>query len=1385
MWQFWIDRGGTFTDIVAQRPDRQVVTHKLLSENPQRYSDAPLQGIRDLMGLGPEDPIPAEQIALIKMGTTVATNALLERQGEPTVLLITAGFGDALAIGYQNRPDIFALQIQKPELLYDRVIEVPERLSAQGEVLQPLDLAAVETPLRQAYAEGLRSCAIVLLHGYAYPQHEQKLANLAKLIGFPQVSVSHKVSPLIKLISRGDTTVVDAYLSPVLRRYVDRVTAGLGESMGQGKPRGITVAEEGNHGGIAPTGGLNQGKNGGITVAEEGNHGGIAATEQGNHGGFAPTDGLNQGNHGGIGATEQGKHGGIAPTDGLNQGNHGGFAPTDGDRTKKGPKLLFMQSNGGLTAAEAFQGKDSLLSGPAGGLVGAVQVCRAAGFEQVITFDMGGTSTDVAHYNSEYERQWETELAGVRLRAPILAIHTVAAGGGSILRFESDRFQVGPTSAGAYPGPAAYGQGGPLTVTDANVQLGYLQPQFFPQVFGADGRQSLDKEAVQQQFKDLAELIRVATGIDRSAAAIAAGFRAIAIENMANAIQKISVQRGYDLSDYVLCCFGAAGGQHACALAQRLGMGKILIHPYSGILSAYGMGVADRRLLKEKSLEKALNLENLGEINQLLQELAQQGQQELEHQGIPDVVAIDRLLRLHLRYAGSDSPLAISWPLNSPLLANPKQVLSQITQDFTQQHQQRYGFVLPDQALVVAMGEAEIIGRTGVMDQGAAPEPQQEEPEIAAIVDCCFGEVWQQTSVYQRQNLGQGCEIVGPALIIEAIGTNVIEPGWQAIVTDQGNLLLEPRPIASHADAAPPAATQQHPGLSPTGSPTADPVLLEIFNNRLMAIAEQMGFTLENTSHSVNIKERLDFSCAIFDSAGQLVANAPHIPVHLGSMGEAVQALRQHHGKALPPGTVYVSNNPYNGGTHLPDITVITPVFLSDAGQLVPTATEPYQPHFYVASRGHHADIGGITPGSMPAQSQTLAEEGILLDNEVLVKAGVLQREALYQRLTQGAYPARNPEQNLADLQAQVAANEKGAQELAKLVQQYGWEIVKAYLGYVQDNGEAAVRGAIDRLIQAHRSQGEPRSAQSPAQSPVAAQPSQASDTPVELRSQSELDPTVILGPFRVEMDSGAGIQVKITLNAATQSATLDFNGTSPQQPTNSNAPLAVCKAVVLYVFRTLVPDPIPLNAGCLRPLTLVVPPGCLLNPQPPAAVVAGNVETSQALADALYGALGVLAASQGTMNNLTFGNDRAQYYETLCGGSGAGPDFPGCDAVQTHMTNSRITDPEVLEQRFPVQLLEFKIRRGSGGMGHYPGGCGAVRRLRFQESLTVNLLSDRRRIAPFGLAGGQPGAVGVNRLDRADGSRETLAGTATIAVEAGDILTLETPGGGGFGKSP
>ncbi|WP_353258966.1 hydantoinase B/oxoprolinase family protein [Prochlorothrix hollandica] len=1233
-WQFWIDRGGTFTDIVAQRPDGSLVTHKLLSDNPHHYADAPLQGIRDLMGLGSHDPIPGEAIALIKMGTTVATNALLERRGDRTLLLITQGFADALRLGYQNRPDLFALQIQLPELIYERTIAVEERISAQGEIIQPLQgLENLRKQLKEAYADGIRGCAVVLIHSYRFPDHERRLADLARSLGFTQVSVSHQVSPLIKLVSRGETTVVDAYLSPVLRRYVDQIQQGLSPD-----------------------------------------------------------------------------------SDSSDQRNH--------DLARK---LLFMQSNGGLTAAQTFQGKDSLLSGPAGGLVGAVQVSVQAGFQRVITFDMGGTSTDVAHYGGDYERQWDTELAGVRLRAPMLAIHTVAAGGGSLLRIEGGRYQVGPASAGSNPGPACYGRGGPLTVTDANVQLGYLQPAFFPHLFGSDGQQPIDPVPVQQQFAALA-----ATGdqAESRPEVLAAGFRTIAIENMANAIQKISVQRGYELSLYVLCCFGAAGGQHVCALAQRLGMTQILIHPLGGVLSAYGMGVADRRLLKEQSLELPLTLAQVPTIAHQLHTLASAGRSQLIAQGIPDVVTLEFDQRLYLRYGGSDSPLAVPWPEN---LGSDMEILHQLSQQFEQQHHQRYGFVLEDQPLVVALVAVEVVGRTGVGTVPPVLAAQQGDPPVAAIVACFYGDTWQDTPVYYRCDLGSGCIIPGPALILEPTGTNLIEPGWQATVTVQGNLLLNPTRQILSPPRVPGIGMENAGAEDPAHAP--DPVLLEIFNNRLMAIAEQMGFTLQNTSQSVNIKERLDFSCALFDSAGQLVANAPHIPVHLGSMGEAVQALRAARGSTWRSGEVYVSNNPYDGGTHLPDITVITPIFLE----------ESQNPDFYVASRGHHSDIGGISPGSMPAHSQCLEEEGVLLDNLPLVQGVQFQGETLLRHLTQGPYPARNPTQNLGDLQAQIAANEKGVQELKNLVRQYGRGTVRAYLHHVQANGAEAVRRVIDRLAQSLGSDPRP--------------------------------------PFRVELDNGAQIQVAISFDPHQRTATLDFGGTSPQQPHNFNAPLAVCKAVVLYVFRTLVPEPIPLNAGCLEPLILRIPPGSLLHPHYPAAVVAGNVETSQAIADALYGALGILAASQGTMNNLTFGNGQYQYYETLCGGSGAGSGFAGTDGVQTHMTNSRLTDPEVLELRFPVRLLEFRIRPHSGGSGQYRGGHGVVRRLQFLEPMTVNLLSDRRRIAPFGLNGGLPGSMGHNSLERRDGSVLDLGGTATVAVAPGDVLTIATPGGGGFGS--
>ncbi|MEO1146597.1 MAG: hydantoinase B/oxoprolinase family protein [Cyanobacteria bacterium J06638_22] len=1231
-WQFWIDRGGTFTDIVAQSPAGDLAVHKLLSENPDRYPDAPLQGIRDILGLASDAPIPAEQIACVKMGTTVATNALLERKGDRTLLLITKGFRDALRIGYQNRPDIFARQIVLPEMLYERVVEVDERLSARGEVLisvRPLVSGLLED-LQDAYEAGIRSCAIVLMHGYRYPAHEKQVADLARQVGFTQVSVSHEVSPLMKLVSRGDTTVVDAYLSPILRRYVDRIATDI-QSKDQGKPESAELAGEN---------------------------------------------------------------------------------PSPSTLHPSSPRLMFMQSNGGLTDARLFQGKDSILSGPAGGIVGAVQTSMRAGFDQIIGFDMGGTSTDVSHFNGEYERTFETEVAGVRLRSPMMAIHTVAAGGGSVLQFDGSRYRVGPESAGAYPGPACYRNGGPLAVTDCNVMLGKIQPEFFPKVFGTNGDLPLDGETVRQRFVALAEEIRLKTGDARLPEQVAAGFLAIAIEKMANAIKKISIQRGYDVSEYTLCCFGGAGGQHACQIADALGMTQIFLHPYAGVLSAYGMGLADMRSLHERAIEAELSDALLSNLETALAALATSGRQDLAQQGIESVPSrpldsdgrVQVVAKVHLRYAGTDSALAVDWG-----------DVTFLRDQFEEQYQQRYGFTMPHKGLIVEAVSAEVIGHMPTPAEPAHPSPRTTPLQPVTTVPMYSGDTWHDTPVYHRTDLHPGDRLSGPALIIEPTSTTVVELGWYATLTPPATLFLTKSQTRTTRAAV----------HSPTHT-TPDPVMLEIFNNLFRAIAEEMGVTLQNTSSSVNIKERLDFSCALFDSQGQLVANAPHIPVHLGSMSESVRSLIDS-GNPLTPGSVYVSNNPYNGGTHLPDITVITPVFVEHATH----------PLFYVASRGHHADIGGITPGSMPPGSQSILEEGILLDNLPLVQDGQFREAEIRELLTRNEYPARNPAQNLADLQAQVAANERGAQELQKMVRHYGLAQVQAYMQHVQDNAEESVRRVITVL----------------------------SD-----------------GQFTYPMDDGTEIRVAIAIDRPNRSATLDFTGTSPQQPTNANAPLAICKAVVLYVFRSLVDDDIPLNAGCLKPLNIIVPAGCLLNPRYPAAVVAGNVETSQAIANTLYGALGVLAASQGTMNNLTFGNAQHQYYETICGGSGAGSTFDGTDAVQTHMTNSRLTDPEVLEWRYPVLLDRFEIRPNSGGHGQHRGGHGVIRRIEFRQPMTAAILSSHRKVAPFGLNGGESGAIGQNRLEREDGQVEILKGRAQVSVNPGDHLIIETPGGGGYG---
>jgi len=1257
-WQFWIDRGGTFTDIVARRPDGQLVIHKLLSENPDRYTDAPVQGIREVMGLSADAAIPTEQIDAVKMGTTVATNALLERKGDRTVLMITKGFRDALRIGYQNRPDIFAREIILPEMLYERVIEVEERYSAHGDELIPVQIDATRQALQAAYDRGIRSCAIVLMHGYRYPGHEQELANLASAIGFTQISVSHDVTPLMKIVSRGDTTVVDAYLSPILRRYVNQVSSQLA---GEINNQQSTI------------------------------------------------------------------------------------------NNQQSLRLMFMQSNGGLTDARTFQGKDSILSGPAGGIVGAVQTSQLAGFDQIISFDMGGTSTDVAHYNGEYERTFETEIAGVRLRTPMMSIHTVAAGGGSIVKFDGARYRVGPESAGANPGPASYSKGGPLTVTDCNVMVGKLQPDFFPKVFGLDGNLPLNDQVVREKFSQLAADI----GDKRTPEAVAAGFLAIAVEKMANAIKKISLQRGYDVSNYTLCCFGGAGGQHACLIADALGMKQVFLHPYAGVLSAYGMGLADVRTLRERSVEAKLTEEllsvgtpDIAPLEEIFTELIASGKEEIATTQIGESTPIDSqvIRKVHLKYQGTDSPLIIDFGS-----------VAEMRQQFEEAHRQRYGFIVEEKALIVDSVSVEVIQPMDVPEEPLIQRHRSEPPQPVAKVQMYTADAWHETPVFKRDNLQPGDSIPAPALIIETTGTNVIEPGWQAEVTERNNLILK-KTQQSTSNNQQSTINNQQSNLS-----QPDPVTLEIFNNLFRSIAEQMGTTLQNTSYSVNIKERLDFSCAIFDGQGQLVANAPHIPVHLGSMSESVRSLIEAYGDSLKSGDVYAINNPYNGGTHLPDVTVITPVFLDESGitdtidqtsksSTKPTTNQnqpPFQrgargdknpsPLFYVASRGHHADIGGITPGSMPPDSTTVDEEGVLLDNFKVVESGHFREKELSELLLSGTYPVRNITQNIADLQAQIAANKKGVQELRRMVKQSGLDTVQAYMGHVQNNAEESVRRVIDVLKD---------------------------------------------GSFTYNLDTGGQIQVTIRIDRENRRATIDFTGTSAQLSNNFNAPAAVCKAAVLYVFRTLVDDDIPLNAGCLKPLDIIIPEGCLLNPRYPAAVVAGNVETSQVITDALYGALGVMAASQGTMNNFTFGNENYQYYETICGGSGAGLEFDGADAVHTHMTNSRLTDPEVLEWRFPVVLEQFGIRGNSGGKGKQCGGNGVIRRMRFLQPMTAAILSGHRVVAPFGLQGGEAGAVGKNYVERQDGTVEELGNTAVVEMDAGDMFVIETPGGGGFGGS-
>jgi 5-oxoprolinase (ATP-hydrolysing) len=1204
-WEFWIDRGGTFTDIVGRAPDGSLHTLKLLSENSLQYEDAAVEGVRRLLQLAPTEVITAAQVSCVKMGTTVATNALLERKGERTVLVITRGFRDALRIATQARPRLFDRHIVLPEMLYERVIEATERVGAHGEVIHSLDASALAAQLHHAYAEGLRSCAIVFMHGYRYVHHELAAASIARDIGYTQVSVSHQVSPLLKLVPRGDTTVVDAYLSPILRRYCDRVAS-------------------------------------------------------------------------------------LMP----------------------GVPLFFMQSSGGLTQAHRFHGKDAILSGPAGGIVGMVRTAQSAGHSRLIGFDMGGTSTDVSHFAGEYERAFDTEVGGVRVRAPMMSIHSIAAGGGSIIRFDGARLRVGPQSAGANPGPASYRREGPLTVTDANVMLGRIQPAFFPRVFGPAANQTLDGDVVIRRFAEMAQRMASA-GHETSCEELAAGALKIAVGSMANAVKRISVMRGHDVTGYTLQCFGGAGGQHAGLVADVLGISRVFIHPLAGVLSAYGMGLADQIATREAAIEQDLSEQGLTEALALASRLKDEAAAELKGEGLAGEL-LRCVARVHIRYRGSDTAL----PCALPEHLSPLQGMREIREDFERSYKRRFEFVPANQALVIESVAVECIapGQNTPALRSAESTPPYEPQADAEVSMYCLSDAqpagWRAARLYRAEGLHDGARIRGPAILAGRNATTVVEPGWEALLTAGGCVELSR------------FRRREVEGFVGT---RADPIMLELFNNIFMNIAEQMGLRLQNTAYSVNIKERLDFSCALFDANGMLIANAPHMPVHLGSMSESIRTVIERN-PLMGSGEVYVLNDPYHGGTHLPDITVVTPVYLQDADAA---------PRFFVASRGHHADIGGITPGSMPPFSTRIEEEGVLIDNFTLLKRGTLQESAMLELLGQGAHPSRNPEQNLADMRAQIAANAKGSVELKALVTQYGAATVAAYMRHVQDNAEESVRRVITTLRD---------------------------------------------GQFTLPLDNGASIQVAVRIDAQRRTACIDFTGTSAQLNDNFNAPSAITTAAVLYVFRTLVDDDIPLNAGCMRPLQLILPEGCMLNPQSPAAVVAGNVETSTCVTNALYGALGVMAAGQCTMNNFTFGNSRYQYYETIAGGSGAGPGFDGSSVVQTHMTNSRLTDPEVLEFRFPVHLESFEIRAGSGGAGRWKGGDGGVRRVRFLEPMTASILSNGRRFGAFGMAGGAAGTVGENFVERADGSKQRLAHTGQVDMRLNDIMVICTPGGGGFG---
>lgn len=1195
-WSFWIDRGGTFTDLVAKGPDGKLVLHKLLSEKPGAYIDAMVQGIRDILGVRDGEEIPSNVIEHIKVGTTVATNALLERKGARVVFATTEGLGDVLRIGYQNRPCLFSRNIILPENLYEQVIEIEERIDVSGRVITPLNEELTRRQIQSAYDEGIRSIAIAFMHGYRYHDHEIMVSEIASEVGFSQISVSHKVSPLIKLVSRGDTTVLDGYLTPVIRSYMDQL--------------------------------------------------------------FDELDVMSQ--------------------DGM--------------------QVMFMQSNGGLVSSNLFQGKDAILSGPAGGVVGMVCTARVSGYNKLIGFDMGGTSTDVSHFNGEYERNLETKIAGVRVRVPMMNIHTVAAGGGSILKFDGSRYRVGPTSAGADPGPACYRKGGPLTVTDCNVMLGKIQPSYFPKIFGDSADLPLDREVVVRRFAEISDRVLNSRGFRPSSEDVAEGFIRIAIENMANAIKKISVQRGYDVTEYTINCFGGAGGQHACLVADSLGVSRIFFHPFAGVLSAFGMGLADIRTIREKQigseLKKTLNMD------EYFDSLIFDAITEIERQGISrEGVTIIR--KVYIRYQGTDSSLCVDYGDKFSMI-----------RDFEREHRSRFGFIVSERGLVVEAISVEAVGLSErLLEDEIEVQGSKGGLEAIDMVKLYSGGRWRDVPLYDRDNMRPQDRVYGRAIIVERAGTIVVEDGWRAELNSMGHLILERFEERSNREIV--------------GS-DVDPVMLEVFNNLFMSVAEQMGTTLSNTSYSVNIKERLDFSCAIFDSKGDLVANAPHVPVHLGSMSQTVKSVLRDNRDSLSSGQVYMVNNPYNGGTHLPDVTLVSPLF-DERGDLI----------FSVGSRGHHADIGGRTPGSAPPDSKHINEEGVLIDNFLLVGENGLRKKEMQELLSSGEYPCRNVDQNTQDILAQIAANETGIRELNKMIGHFGLEVVRAYMGHVQDNAEESIRRVIGVLRD---------------------------------------------GSFVYDMDNGSKICVSIGVDHDNRRARIDFRGTSSQSEGNYNAPVAICRAVVLYVFRTLVDDEIPLNEGCLKPLEIIIPENSMISPNYPAAVIAGNTEVSQSITDALYGALGIMASSQGTMNNFVYGNEEYQNYETICGGTGAGIDHDGCSAVHSHMTNTLMADHEVLESRYPIVVEEFSVRSGSGGEGRFSGGDGVVRKVRFLEPMTVTILSSHRETEPYGLEGGGAGKKGINRVIRSNGEVEILKGNDETEMGEGDVFEIETPGGGGFG---